>query len=107
MTREQFANITKNLKRGGVKEACYIVKEYIDNRQRSYGECAVTKTEVYEAVKVLLAFSFKNSDKDTEVNMFRCGDNCMMDSDENQVCLYQFMENEFSRSLCPHYKSND
>lgn len=107
MKREEFYNLTKNMKRGGVKEACYIVKEYMDNRMRDYKECAVTKTEVYEAMKVLLAFSFKNSDKETEVNMYRCNKECMMNSDPNQVCLYQFMENEFSLKLCDNYKSNN
>lgn len=55
---------------GGIKEACIIAKEYIKNK----GNSCVSEEEFEEAVKTLIAYSFRNADEIPE--FWHCDEDC-------------------------------
>ena len=107
MEREFFEFVIKNMPKNSVKRACYIVREYsryskieTDSILTCEEGCAVSLHEYLEAVKVLLAYSYENSDMLTEVEQFACESDCS----HNNGCV-GFCNGEFSISKKSHDKT--
>lgn len=117
MDRDFLNYIIKDMPKNSVKRACYIVREYLryseivkigqDKALTSSEGCAVTLEEYLEASKVLLAYSYENSQKTTEVELFSCENDCS----HNHGC-FDFCNGEFSLSsdkklkLCKYYSDS-
>lgn len=100
MNREQFNNIIKDMPKNSVKRACYIVREYLRYSQIKMIEqdkvlkcdegCAVTLEEYLEASRILLAYSYKNSDNKTEIELFQCINDCNNNNGCSGFCKGEF-----------------
>ncbi len=65
-------NYDKGLASGGVREACFICKEYF-----IHGEKAdVTREDFEKAFKIVLAFAYQNCSDDTMAEEFFCDEDC-------------------------------
>ena len=101
MDREIFEYITKDMKpldEGGVKKACYVIREYKNHSK--YGNSAVTEDDYREAINVLVAYAYDNSKNDTKVELHGCDKGC-------DTCK-AFCDGEMHLSLrntrpCPNY----
>ena len=103
MKKEEFEFIKGLLevRPGGVKEACLIVKEYLSNLD-DLTKSAVTKDEYIEAVNILINYSFENSDKNTMIEEFYCKEDCRMNTEFN-VCKGKFSTSNKGKKLCKYY----
>ena len=100
MDKDYFNFIIKDMPKNSVKRACYIVREYLkyskkvevndDIVLKSNEKCAVTLEEYLEAVRILLAYSYENSDALTEVELHHCECDC------GQIKYNNFCKGEFS-----------
>lgn len=99
--KEVFDYATKDLIKGGVKEACYIIKA------RLRGEKYINDEQFYDAIRVVLAHSFETSDEKTKVDFSYC------DCDCTYISNYGFCHGEFSvdkskaKKLCKYYRMED
>lgn len=104
--------INKNCNKGGVKEACYIVREYLSNCKKSEdtictgSHSAVSNQEFLAAVEVLLAFSWSQQ-MDVIPEMFFCDVDCSrLDTDifcPGEFQLGKNSESVLQKKLCPHF----
>ena len=119
MKKDEFDFITKDmlsLEDVGVKKACFIVQEYRKNKGRvnpitEESWCAVTEEEYNNALSILTAFAYINSDNETKTELYKCtlGDDCNPDA---PFCKGEFTaNNKLAKKLCPHrfdpYKMGD
>lgn len=101
LNRDRFNRYTEGmtpLDEGGVRIACYVVREYI-NRFR-YGNSAVTEDDYKEAINILVAYAYDKSKNDTKVELHGCDNGC-------DTCK-AFCDGEMHLSLrntrsCPNY----
>ena len=110
----EFAKELLEIKEGSVREACVVVREFLKNtelRKRKIqsramydvnSDSAVSMEEFLEASKVLLNYSFSNSDKNTMPEYTYCQDDCRM-KDCFGFCKGEFTESKDSKQLCKYY----
>ena len=105
MNRNEFDTITSDLNKDGVKMACYVVREYIRcERSKKLDFCAVSKEEFDNALNVLLAFSYQNSDNNTLVEQCECESDCNRNNGLNGFCSGEFqLKQNTNKVLCKHY----
>ena len=103
MERKEFDFIKQILevKEHGVKEACLMVKEYLNNLE-DITKSAVTKEEFIEAITIILNYSFTSSNKNTVVKEYYCKEDCRMNT-EFCFCKGEFSLSSNSKKLCKHY----
>lgn len=118
MNKEYLKFIIKDMPKNSVKRACYIVREYLryaeqikigqDKVLKIEEGCAVTLEDFVEATQILLSYSYENSQKTTEVELFTCNNDCS----HNNGCI-GFCSGEFSivssdkkLKLCKYYSDS-
>lgn len=117
MERDFLDYIIKDMSKNNVKRACYIVREYLrysevgtNNTLTCKEGCAVSLQEYLEAVKVLLSYSYENSDKTTEVELFCCESDCSRNNGCGGFCNGEFSlsksSNEKQLKLCKYYSDS-
>lgn len=117
MNRELLNFYTKDLSENSVKKATYIVREYLRyskvisegnvNTLGSEEGCAVSLDEFLHAVKILLAHSHNTCDKTTEVEFFRCENDCRYNNGCNAFCDGEYsLGTEKKLQLCKHYSDS-
>ena len=107
MNRNEFLYLVKDLPDGGVKKACYIVREYIRHEiMKDLSHSAVTKEEYDEAVRILLAHSFKTSDNDTTIEDWYCEFDCNRNNGLEGFCKGEFQSSSKAKKLCKYYSDS-
>ena len=104
MKKEDFELVKqiRELKKGGVQEACLIVKEYLSNLSDTT-KSAVTYEEYLDAVHILMNYSYENSNKDTIIDECYCEYDCRMNTEFN-VCKGTFSLSSKGKKLCKYYQ---
>jgi len=115
MERRYFDFITKDMPENSVKRACYVVREYLRcSRVTGNGEskvlicnediCAVTLEEYLEASKILLAYSYENSDEKTIQELFSCESDCCRNNGLSGFCEGEFsLSSSKTKKICKKY----
>jgi hypothetical protein len=117
MDRETLNYIIDDMPKNSVKRACYVVREYlrysneikIDQEEVLQCEegCAVTLKEYLEASKILLAYSFENSKKETNIELFNCENDCSHNNGCTGFCMGEFsVSKEKNLNLCKYYSDS-
>lgn len=100
MDRRDFDFCVKDYPLNSVKRACYIVREYIRNKESG----AVSKEEYDKALRILLAYSYTTSDEKTTVETWSC------DSDCSKNTGFGFCDGEFQlepkKPRCKHFSDS-
>ena len=65
MKKETFDKVTEKLSLTSVRKACFIANAYLTDREYGY----ITEEEFYKAVEVLMAYSYTNSNDETEISV--------------------------------------
>lgn len=102
---------------GGIKEACIIVREYLQNSRIyqtviSSSNSAVTTDEFVQAVKVLMAYSWQNRANDCIPERWECDIDCAsIDSSifcpgEFQIASKDEKGRSLSKTLCPYFRDS-
>ena len=104
MNKENFELVKqiRELRQGGVQEACLIVKEYLLNLDNP-DNAAVTREEFIDAVHILMNYSYENSDKNTMIDECYCEYDCRMNTEFN-VCKGTFSVSGKGKKLCKYYQ---
>jgi len=114
MERTEFDFAVKHIKciPEGTKEACVIVREFLQTRPRIQAglHSAVTTEEFLKAVKTLMAYSWENRENDCVPEFYHCDNDCS----NIQRCIfcpgeYQLAGKDekgmsLSKKLCPHFR---
>ena len=110
MERGYLDYITKDMSKTNVRRACYIVREYLKYSNDNKDKCAVSSQEYLEAVNILLAYSYENSDSMTEVELFVCESDCSHNNGFGGFCNGEFSlsknSNDKTLKLCKHYSDS-
>ena len=104
MNKENFELVKqiRELRQGGVQEACLKVKEYLLNLDNP-DNAAVTREEFIDSVNILMNYSYENSNKDTIVEECYCEYDCRMNTEFN-VCKGTFSVSGKGKKLCKYYQ---
>lgn len=105
MDKQEFDLIVSRFPIGSVKRACYIIKEYVRCEKLGKLEsCAVTKKEFDDALKIVVAFSYKESNDDTMPEQWMCDSDCLRNNGADGFCPGEFqIENKKTKRMCKHY----
>ncbi len=105
MDREDLDLIIRNLPKESVKRACYIVREYKRyEKDGNFIDCAVTKEEYEEALKIILAYAYTTSDNNTVVELMKCYSDCNRNNGTCGFCDGEFqITKDQSKKLCKYY----
>lgn len=116
MDRNEFNFIIKDMPENSVRRACFIVREYLRYSQKekvgqeeilkSSQGCAVTLEEYYQATKILLAYSYENSEKNTIQELFKCESDCSHNHGCGDFCQGEFSLSNQSKKLCKYYSDS-
>lgn len=116
MDRKFLDYIINDMPKNSVKRACYIVREYLRYSEKGQDEvlksspgCAVTLEEYLEATKVLLSYSYQNSEEKTEIELFSCENDCSYNNGCNGFCKGEFSLSNNSKKqlkLCKYYSDS-
>ena len=104
--------IDRTCNKGGVKEACYVVKEYLSHSRINEdgifngSRSAVSNQEFLSAVELLLAFSWSQN-MDIVPEFYFCDMDCSR-LDTDIFCPGEFQISKSSepvkqKKLCPHF----
>ncbi len=102
MKREELAFILKQNKylEGGTKGACVIVRDFLRHEANPGNQIScITANEFMEAVKILMAFAFRQ--EDTVPERWKCDNDCSRIS--NTLCPGECNISEFSNKMCPFF----
>jgi hypothetical protein len=113
MKKDKFKFIIdRTCNKGGVKEACYVVREYLSNSKADENgifngdQSAVSNQEFLSAVESLLAFSWSQN-IDIVPEMYLCDNDCSrLDTDgfcPGEFQLSKSSEKVKQKKLCPHF----
>lgn len=119
MERKMFDFSVGEIKciKGGIKEACVIVREYLQNSKVS-GESisspnsAVTTEEFIQATNILMAYAWQNRKNDCIPEFWYCIDDCsnidkcIFCPGEYQIASKDEKGKSLSKIPCPHYKDS-
>ena len=89
---------------GGIKEACILVKKYLENARIDSkvilsSESCVTIEEFIKSVRTLMAFASQHDD--AMPKMWYCDSDCSKVT--SQICPGEFSLDKTSSNLCPFF----
>ena len=101
MTKDEIEFILKHNSylKGGTKEACIKVKEFIKQTKKIEFKSSIDYEDFLDSINTLLAFTF--SSKDTVPDKWYCDNDCRFTS--SMICKGEFNIDKNSKKLCPYY----
>lgn len=108
MDKQEFDLIVSRFPIGSVKRACYIIKEYVRCEKLGKLEsCAVTKKEFDDALKIVVAFSYEESNDDTMPKQWACDSDCVKNNGVDGFCPGEFqVDNTKGKTLCKYFNDS-
>ena len=122
MERAKFDYAVEQIKciPGGIKEACVIVREYLQNisaydlelQTLKSRNSAVKVEEFLNAVKILMAYSWENRENDCIPELWNCDVDCsnvhklIFCPGEYQIASKDEKGMSLSKQKCPHFRDS-
>ena len=105
MNREQIEFILKynNYLKGGTKEACVKVKDYLKKIEVIESKSSIDFDEFHDCINTLLAACFQA--KDTIPLKYFCENDCRYTN--GLLCPGEFNLDKNSKNICPYYKQEN